>query len=256
MSVAEIEWTEDMDRAANLALRSCLSRLLASALSYPTEEKFESLRQCLRVCEELSEDIPRRIAAKIELFAASIEQGRREAYEDEYLRVFSHVCAADCNPCETAYTSKHIFQASQKMANITGFYQAFGLQADRERPDHIAVEMEFLSFLCYRESIERSKSSVVELRSLRRAQRVFLERHLGKWVGTFCQLMKRKAAKGPMFHLACLLDEVVKSEAARHRVALPKVQIDLQNFVLDCADSAPSPLTLADGDFSGGVFDA
>ena len=243
----------NLDRATDLALRACLLRLLASALTYPTPEKYRSLQASLLACKDLSDRLPKRIAAKLDLFNASLGADGRTLYELEYLRVFSHVCAADCNPCETAYTAKHIFQASQKMANITGFYQAFGLEAGGERPDHISVELEFLSFLCYRESVEQTRSRRFEVHSIRRGQKVFLERHLGKWVGTFCVLLQHKARSGPMHRLGALLHEAMRSEAARHRVALP--QSGLHALELDFSDSAPSPLLLATGDFSEGVFD-
>ncbi|HXG23789.1 MAG TPA: molecular chaperone TorD family protein, partial [Chthonomonadales bacterium] len=206
------------EHATNLALRSCLLRLLALSLGYPTVDRFEAMRKSLETCIEYRDRLPKRIAERLSQFAAAIQPLDHDAYESKYLKVFTHVCAADCNPCETSYMAKHIFQVSQRMAAITGFYRAFGLETSGERPDHVAVELEFLAFLCYRESLEWMEGSRQNALTMRQGQRRFLERHLGKWVGAFTVLMKRKAQTGAMYLLADLLERVVRSEAARHRV--------------------------------------
>lgn len=242
------------EQATDLVLRSCLLRLLALSFGYPTVDRFEAMRQSLKTCLEFRDRLPKRITERLSRFAAAIQNLDHDAYESEYLKVFTHVCAADCNPCETSYLAKHIFQLSQRLAAITGFYRAFGLETSGERPDHIAVELEFLAFLCYRESLEWMEGSRPNALTMRQGQRRFIERHLGKWVGAFTVLMRRKAQTGAMYVLADLLERVVRSEAARHRVSFTRFRPDAQPFVLDWSDSEVSSLSLATGNFAESVF--
>jgi TorA maturation chaperone TorD len=166
----------------------------------------------------------------------------------------THVCAADCNPCETSYLSKHLFQVSQRLAAITGFYHAFGLSPAGERPDHIAVELEFLGFLCCREALEAADGASGSSLEMRAAQTTFLSNHLGKWAPAFALLVLRKAPAGPIRLLAELMDAAIRSEAKRLEVTLPDSPLDVGASLADRDFLHSSPMALAMGSFSEGVF--
>lgn len=245
----------DRDRGARLALRSCLLRFLSRAFSYPTPATFSELESCMTACRDLSEHLTLRERDLLCEIGGALHELGREGYEQEFLRVFTHVCAADCNPCETTYTARHIFQVSQCLATITGLYKAFGLEAGGERPDHIAVELEFLAFLRFREATELPSRKGNPVTVLRRGQRVFLEHHLGRWVGVFGGLVDRKAQDGPIALVGKLLTETLSNEARDLGFNLPEVSADLSlSLTPDYLDS--SPLAHASDDFAGSVFSA
>ena len=50
----------------------------------------------------------------------------------ESRQVFSHNLTPDCPPYETQYGSTHIFWQSQQLADIAGFYRAFGLELSKQ----------------------------------------------------------------------------------------------------------------------------
>ena len=50
----------------------------------------------------------------------------------------------------TEYTARGQFQKTKQLADISGFYRAWGLQIDGERPDAISVELEFMHYLVFK----------------------------------------------------------------------------------------------------------
>ncbi|MCW5943445.1 MAG: molecular chaperone TorD family protein [Fimbriimonadaceae bacterium] len=214
-------------RLRDAVSRSELLKVLSAAFGYPSPERYGLLRDYCRRAAGPSPGRITRVRRALVAFVHAFEELDRDSYETEHLRVFSHICVADCNPCESSYTTRHIFQASQAIAALTGFYRTFGLDAGGERPDHVSVELEFLSYLRYRESVELADGRAPGARVFRRAQRRFLERHLGLWYRHFAALVRRKAATGPLVLLADLLEATVHSEAAQTRSALPNLSTDL-----------------------------
>ena len=135
-----------------------------------------------------------------------------EAIETEYLRIFTHVITSDCHPCETAYTATHMFQESQKIADLNGFYRAFGVKPDVERPDHVSVESEFMAFLIQKEAYAIANGRPRRAGFVRRTQRTFIEDHLGSWVRTFARFVEIKAEEGLYAALAGLTRRFFESE--------------------------------------------
>jgi DMSO reductase family type II enzyme chaperone len=67
------------------------------------------------------------------------------------------------------------------MEELIRFYNFFGLGLNQgQLPDHITVELEFMHYLTYKEAEAGQNGGDQE--SFQRAQRDFLDRHLGKWV--------------------------------------------------------------------------
>jgi TorA maturation chaperone TorD len=91
-------------------------------------------------------------------------------------------------------------------------YQQFNIAPIVEREDHVAVELEFLSFLCGREAESWSNVLPDMARQLRRQQKSFLDDHLGRWLAEFCQRVQTRTQSNAYQGLALLADAWLKLE--------------------------------------------
>jgi putative dimethyl sulfoxide reductase chaperone len=89
---------------------------------------------------------------------------------------------------ETEYGLPHEFRQSQEMADICGFYRAFGFTVGgsvRERPDHVASELEFMYALMVKAAYAANHGVVEHYELCLDAQAKFLRDHLGRWIEPF-----------------------------------------------------------------------
>src|SRR5262249_16104379 len=119
----------------------------------------------------------------------------------EYDRIFGLVLCRECPPYETEYhPSAETFLRAQQLADIAGFYRAFGLEPSRsrpERPDHIALELAFMAFLGRKgREAQSGAEKAEEVRVCADAQRKFFRDHLAWWLPFFTTGLRHKAEHG------------------------------------------------------------
>jgi nitrate reductase assembly molybdenum cofactor insertion protein NarJ len=107
-----------------------------------------------------------------------------------------------------------------RLADIAGFYSAFGLAVSRERPDHIVAELEFMSFLLLSEAEARTDGEPERAEIAADAARVFLRDHLGTWVTAWASRVGEVDQLAPWFPVAAAAAELVASEC-RERNVIP-----------------------------------
>jgi len=98
-------------------------------------------------------------------------------------------------PYETSYESARSAPGGKTLAlaDIAGFYRAFGFQAQGERPDHLAPELEFLSLLCVKEAYARLTGEREGAEVCAEARIKFIREHLAPWLPSFCQRVAEEA---------------------------------------------------------------
>jgi len=119
-----------------------------------------------------------------------------DALETRYRETFGHIPAGIFSPYETSYGAANAFTQSQALADLNGFYHAFGVEpsaAYRERPDHVSLECEFVALLLYKEAIALEAGNTEGAEVCRTARRRFLEEHIGWWGGVVCERLERDA---------------------------------------------------------------
>lgn len=135
----------------------------------------------------------------------------------EHRRVFSNVITLDCPPYETLFGNDHVFGQAHMMADIAGFYKAFGLELSRdihERLDHLSVELEFMHFLAYKESFARCHHGDEKTQIVVDAQKKFVKEHIGRWVPLFSRMLMKKAETGFFRYMAEFTADWVEFEVA------------------------------------------
>lgn len=156
--------------------------------------------------------------------------------QQEHDRLFAHRSQILCPIYEAEYDRNRALTQGTTLADIAGFYRAFGLDiATRERPDHLALELEFMSVLTYKEALALRSKLTEEAEICRDAQRKFLEAHLGRWVGIFAQTVLEQTQSGFYRELALQLREFITAECqalgaqpqlVTAQEAEPEIQID------------------------------
>jgi TorA maturation chaperone TorD len=230
--------------------RGAIYRVLSQALVYPTIEAVRALRKAdlpgaLALAPMLDDELP----ALVEQLAQRFKGKRIPTLQKAHRRVFPHVESGDCPSHETAYTGQNIFQETQDLSDLAGFFRAFGLElAERERPDHISVELEFMYVLTYKEGYALLHHGGEKARLCRIVQRKFMDDHLGRWMPRFAELLARNAKGGHLEAVAALAAAFLHHELALLR-ARPEVVArrplvkapDPDDFVCPLAQDCPAP---------------
>lgn len=202
--------------------RSKLYKYLAQGLLYPDEAFFDLLGKEAFVSElRVALDYLKKAGFKAEPcwlddIEALLKKGLTlKDLQSEYIRIFGHTISKECPPCEIEYTPTHIFQQTQELGDIAGFYRAFSLEVSeqaKERHDHFSIEMEFMHVLALKEAYALEHHGREKSQICRDAQRTFMADHLGKWFNLFLELMEEKAPAGFYKCLALLTRNFLRLE--------------------------------------------
>jgi DMSO reductase family type II enzyme chaperone len=222
--------------------RAGFYRMLALGFRYPDSgslEEFGRVRQLHTAGEWLFPDLDPGLLA--------FDVPAVDTLTDEYLRLFDRKVA--CSPYESEYgMGNKSFTKTRDLADISGFYKAFGMELAETADDlydHIAVELEFMSVLCLKAAYARSEGLAEGLEVTAEAEVTFLTDHLGRWGSHFAEQLAEKSEEPFYTHLAKILQAFIASECALLEVtpmalgrvigALPGVEDDQEELVCPMA---------------------
>jgi DMSO reductase family type II enzyme chaperone len=165
-------------------------------------------------------------------------------------RLFGHTARGSVCPYETEYGPEALFQQPRQLAEIRGFYEAFGLTPrddERERADHTSCELEFLDFLCRKEAYALESKDEAMLEETRKAIRLFLKNHVGRFAPAFGRSLRDQDNDGFFGQLGSLLRDFVVQECRRVRVESGPPLLALRSAEDDkvpmaCGESSDSDL--------------
>lgn len=234
-------------RAVDVA-RECVYRFLAAALSDPRTESFqialsgESQSLVRAAASLLQEEVGTPALGFGELPPEQLDPGPLlgefaqplETLRAEYDRLFGLVLSRECPPYEMEYhPAGDTFFHSQQLADVAGFYNAFGLQTSRtppERVDHLAQELEFMAIVLLKKRLaldaaSSNPESAEQAAVCEDAERDFFRDHLAWWLPSFSLGLRRRAETGPYVALARMLAAFNPVERQHFGIDPPRVPL-------------------------------
>lgn len=181
-----------------MSLRSTMYKLLAVCLRIPEASWVEGIRQ-------------------IDPFKKILQSVSLEELQREHTRLFSLTVAGGVPPYETEYGHKDVFFKTQRLADIAGFYRAFGFEVSdlaHERVDFIGAELELMFWLTLKEETASQKGRQADANICKEAATKFMTDHLGRWGSFFGDSLVRDSH--PFYrYLGEQLTQWVESECRR-----------------------------------------
>jgi len=181
-----------------LLARAKVYGLLGRAFSEPDDGFLRVLRRGLflnslrEAVSELGDEY--NLANACEVIARAMEQSKAVDLWDEYQELFGIGSGSPCYEME--YGRESEFTKANRLADIAGFYTAFGLRssrATRERIDHIGAEMEFMQILLLKQGRALALGEEESAAICAEAQSKFLADHLLRWAPVFTALVAKRA---------------------------------------------------------------
>lgn len=132
-----------------------------------------------------------------------------------------------------------------RLADIAGFYRAFGLQVVDDRSDHVVAQLEFLAMALLAEAEAIDAGDAAGAAGSSRAIRTFLRDHLGSWIDVWASRVAAVDELEPWVPYAAAAAELVRSEAhLRNVIPLAEAAVlpadagvaDDEEAVMDCQD--------------------
>ena len=214
-SIQEIVFREKM--------RSDCYRFVSACFCQPQKSLFLEERLLNHLTTNLQQ-----ISPEAALFSALMEEKicnySDEELAVEYTRLFLGPFEIKAPPYGSLYLDGEGKVMGDSTMAVIRFYEEAGLSGSnecRDLPDHIAVELEFMSYLIYKEIETLEKSDFVTALDIVSKQERFLDRFLRRWIVLFCEKIKESSDNGFYSALAgCASSFVMSANSGPMREAI------------------------------------
>ena len=142
------------------------------------------------------------------------------ALQHDHERLFRGAPQPLANPHQGAWLAGGADAAEDAVLSLIGLYDEAGFEADEDEavgPDHVAVELEFLSVVLARRHESRQAGLEEIAAAWQQLADSFVSRHLGTWAGPFTAAVQAGAATDFYRELAQLTRRFVETQAATSR---------------------------------------
>ena len=198
------------------AARADVARLLAACYYEPgpefaEERVFEALR-------DAAAGIDPELAASAGRLGAAFAAERPEDLLVDYARLFLGPVDTRAKPYGSVWLDDDGPLMGDSTMAVLQHYEEGGFEVDegfRDLPDHVAVELEYLYVLLFREAEAWARNDPATLRGASKLRARFLAEHLGAWIAPFATAVREGAECAFYRELATLTERFVTLESAR-----------------------------------------
>lgn len=183
----------------------CLSRAFAYPDAALLQEIGQARDQLARSAAEL--DVKDGLRQALDKLFQALARASVDALQDAYSALFT---GREQSRLNEADYDKGPFSMANRLADVTGFYLAFGLQpreGSGERPDFIATQAEFMHALLVKQAYAQERGWAEQADVCADAEGKFLRDHFLWWTPMLCMAL-RKTASDPFYRA---LSEVLQA---------------------------------------------
>ncbi len=187
-------------------------RLFAACLYLPEKEVLLEEKICRNLKALMEQCCP-----KAEEYCLAMEQGlldtEAEKLQTEYAALFVGPFELLAPPYGSIYLDgKHMLMGDSTM-EVQRMYRQAGLSlTTKEVPDHIALELEFASYLTGKIEQLQQEGSDAGGEEMTVLYGQFLHHHLGRWVPEFCRRVRSGSENGFYRSFALVLETFIDSQ--------------------------------------------
>ena len=198
-------------------IREDCFRLLSACFYEPQKKLFLEEDLFGNLTEGLKQVCPDAVVFSKDM-EKSIYNYTGEALRVEYAKLFVGPFELLAPPYGSVYFEDGGRVMGDSTMKVIEIYQKEGLAKNddfKDLPDHIAVELEFVSYLIYKERDALQKSDLDTVREYLNKQEAFLNDFLKPWVPQFCNKIKEGTNNGFYSALSdCVLTFVTNARIA------------------------------------------
>ena len=197
-----------------LVQRAAWFKLFSLLFRFPDEGFVEHVKTAV---SELPVEV---LDAELQSSAAAFKQATADAVSGDFVTEYSQLFtgAGLCRANENDY-EKLSFSMTEKLADVAGFYSAFGFEISAdvgERPDFIGTELDFVHLLLLKKAYALKLGWSEQAEITAKALNGFMESHFIKWVPKLCIALRELAKTGGIYATAAdALTALVASENRR-----------------------------------------
>ena len=197
-----------------LVQRAAWFKVFSLLFRYPDEETIALLKS--GVAELPVEVLRTEMRTNAEPFKRAVADATSAQITLEYSGLFTG--AGLCRTNENDY-EKLSFSMTEKLADVAGFYSAFGFEVRDdigERPDFIGTELDFINRLLLKQAYAIKKGWSEQAGISADAVRSFMEAHFINWVPQLCYALGELTTEASVYATASgALAAMVESEGER-----------------------------------------
>lgn len=189
---------------------------LTSACCYQPDHQWQEAELFLHLNKALEATCP-----ALSAHAKAMDSDYRNTGHQRLLVDYAALFVGPGSLLAAPYGSVYLDRDRQVMGasthQVLDSYRAAGLQlADdfAELPDHIAVELEFCSYLLQRQQQAEAAGEMAEAAQWQERRASFLQQFLSRWVKQFCANIRENAETGFYRQLADLIEGLIAADLA------------------------------------------